>query len=230
MLEKFDEGIWIADGPDVTAIAGFHYPTRMAAIRLSGGDLVIWSPIPLSDALRTQVDALGPVGWIVAPNLMHHLSLPEWISAYPEATVCGAPGLAAKRKDIAFDLELSVGAPSPWGAEFDMAVIGGNRILTEAVFFHDASRTTLFTDLLQQLEPGRYSGWRRWVARLDLMTEPEPTVPRKFRMAFSDRGAARSAVRRILEWPTEKVIIAHGPPVRQGGQALLHRAFAWLAP
>jgi hypothetical protein len=32
-------------------------------------------------------------------------------------------------------------------------------------------------------------------------------------MAFVDRRAARSALRRILAWPSSKVIMAHGPPV-----------------
>lgn len=33
MLTKFGSGIWITDGPVVTAAVGFHYPTRMAVIR-----------------------------------------------------------------------------------------------------------------------------------------------------------------------------------------------------
>ena len=41
MLKQFGHEIWIADGPVVTAAAGFHYPTRMAIIRLSDGGLFI---------------------------------------------------------------------------------------------------------------------------------------------------------------------------------------------
>ena len=33
MLKPFGHEIWTADGPQI-AIAGFHYPTRMAVIRL----------------------------------------------------------------------------------------------------------------------------------------------------------------------------------------------------
>ena len=35
-------------------------------------------------------------------------------------------------------------------------------------------------------------------------------MPRKFRAAFVDRKAARVALRRILEWPCGKVLMAHG--------------------
>uniref|UniRef100_UPI0019544AF1 hypothetical protein n=1 Tax=Klebsiella pneumoniae TaxID=573 RepID=UPI0019544AF1 len=38
MLKQFGQDIWIADGADVV-VAGFHYPTRMAVIRLANGHL-----------------------------------------------------------------------------------------------------------------------------------------------------------------------------------------------
>jgi hypothetical protein len=47
-------------------------------------------------------------------------------------------------------------------------------------------------------------------------------------MAFVDRRAARSALRRILAWPSSKVIMAHGPPVGRDGRAFIARAFRWL--
>jgi hypothetical protein len=66
------------------------------------------------------------------------------------------------------------------------------------------------------------------IAKLDLMTEAEPAVPRKFRLAFVKRRAARQALRRILAWPSDRVLIAHGQPVTREGQAFLRQAFNWL--
>jgi hypothetical protein len=80
MLQQFAEEIWISDGP-TTATGGFLYPTRMVVIRLIGGELFIWSPISLSDELRAQVDALGEVRHLIAPNVLHHLLLGEWRSS-----------------------------------------------------------------------------------------------------------------------------------------------------
>ena len=104
----------------------------------------------------------------------------------------------------------------------------GNRITTEVVFFHRPSGAVLFTDLIQQFPPGWFRGWRALVARLDLMTQAEPAVPRKFRLAFNDRRAALAALARILDWPAEKVVMAHGAPVQQDGRAFIARAFGWL--
>jgi hypothetical protein len=227
MLKEFGREIWIADGPDV-AVVGFHYPTRMAVVRLRDGNLFIWSPIRLTDGLRSAVDAVGEVRHIVAPNSLHHLFLQEWKRAYPGARVYAPPGLRKRRADIVFDADLG-SEPSPdWVEEIDQVVMHGNLITTEVVFFHAGSATVLFTDLLQQLPASRIGGWRALVAKLDLMVGPEPSVPRKFRLAFTNRRAARDALVHILAWPAEKVLMAHGTPVEKDAPAFLRRAFGWL--
>ncbi len=229
-LQPFGQDIWIADGPTVVAAAGFRYPTRMAAIRLADGSLFIWSPVAPDDALRAEIDALGPVAHLVAPNSLHHVFIGDWKRAYPAARLWAAPGLAAKRGDLAFDGELGDEPPPDWAGEIDQAVVRGNAITTEVVFFHRASGTAIFTDLIQQFPDSWFSGWRAFVAKWDLMVTPEPTVPRKFRVAFTKRGPARAAVRRILAWPVEKLLMAHGAPVASDARSVLARAFAWLKP
>jgi hypothetical protein len=226
-MREFGRDIWIADGPEV-AVAGFHYPTRMAVIRLADGGLFVWSPIQLSDELRAVVDSLGRVAHIVAPNSLHHLFLAEWQRAYPGARLYAAPGLRKKRRDLAFDAELGDAPTADWVGEIDQVAMRGNLITTEIVFFHRASGTLLFTDLLQQIAADRLTGWRAVVARLDLMTEPEPSVPRKFRLAFVGRRKASAALERILGWPVDKVLMAHGTPVERDASAFLRRAFGWL--
>lgn len=227
-LEQFGSDIWIASGPSVKS-AGFTYPTRMVVIRLSDGGLFAWSPIALSAELRAAVDALGEVRFIVAPNALHHLFLTDWKSAYPRATLFAAPGSRARRKDIAFDEDLSDEPPSGWAGQIDQAIMHGNVITTEVVFFHRASGAVLFCDLLQNFPPGWFAGWRSLVARVDRMTGAEPQTPQKFRIAFTDRKAARSSLDKVMAWPADKVLMAHGDPVRENGKAFLRRAFRWLA-
>ncbi|MEP2830615.1 DUF4336 domain-containing protein [Parvibaculum sp.] len=229
MLQQFGDEIWIADGPGIEAIMGFRYPLRMAVMRLADGSLFVWSPIELTGALHAQLDALGPVRHIVAPNTLHHLYIPEWKSAWPEARLHAAPGLSEKRKDIAFDEILGDTPSTGWAGEIDQVVMK-NAIADEVVFFHVKSGTVLFTDLIQHFAKGWFKGWRALVAKLDLMTGPEPAVPRKFRLAFRDRLAARAALARILAWPAQNVVMAHGTPVTGEGRAFLGRAFRWLKP
>ena len=226
MLKNFGEEIWIADGATV-AVAGFSYPTRMAVIRLPGG-LFIWSPTKLTNSLQAEVNALGSVQHILAPNSLHHLFITEWASAYPAAKVYAPPGLRWKRKDIAFTADLGDEPNAAWANDIEQVAMRGNLITTEVVFFHKKSGTVLFTDLLQQLPPDLLTGWRATVAQLDLMVGNEPQVPRKFRFAFTNRRKARAALSRILSWPTQKVLMAHGTPVEEDGQAFLRRAFGWM--
>ncbi len=225
-MEAFAEDIWIASGPCVES-AGFTYPTRMAVIRLEDGALFVSSPVSLSADLRKALDALGPVRFVIAPNSLHHLALQQWRAAYPNALFYAAPSLRARRKDIAFDADLT-DAPAPWSDQIASVIVRGNAITTEVVFFHRKSGAALFTDLLQNFPPDWFKGWRALIARLDGMLAPAPRVPQKFRVAFTDRKSARQDIAAILAWPTKRVLMAHGDPVREDGAAFLQRAFSWL--
>lgn len=227
MLQPFGEEIWLAEGP-TTVVAGFRYPTRMAIIRLASGGLFVWSPIPLSEELRTAVDALGDVRYLIAPNSLHHLFLGEWRRAYPAARLYAAPGLRRRRKDLQFHGDLDDAPPDEWSEEIDQVLMRGNLITTEVVFFHRTSGTAIFTDLIQHFSPTWFPGWRGIVARLDLMAASEPQVPRKFRSAFINRRIARAALRRIRAWPAKRVLMAHARPIQNDGQAFIARAFRWL--
>lgn len=228
MLDGFGENIWIAEGPVVIGGAGFHYPTRMAVMRLDNDLLAVWSPVALSAELRIAVEALGRVAFILPPNSLHHSFLGEWQAAYPEAVMLAPPGLREKRADIRFDGDIGGALPEALGDSIDVVVFSGNAITEEAVFFHKRSGTILFADLIQHLPRGWYRGWRAIVARLDLMSGDEAAVPRKFRLAFRDKEAARAAVGLVLEWPVEAVLIAHGAPVQKDARGFLQRAFGWL--
>lgn len=227
-LRDFGPDIWIADGPCVSFFT-FPYPTRMAVIRLADGELFLWSPIAPTAELMAEVEALGEPKFLVSPNKLHHLFLGEWKAAYPQAKLFASPGLRRRRKDLIFDADL-IDAPDPaWAGDIDQVLFNGSAIMTEAVFFHRASRTAIFADLIENLPRGHFKGWRGVLARLDGIVEPNPGAPREWRASFLDRRAARAALAQILTWGVERVIIAHGAPVEQDGEAFVRRAFAWLS-
>ncbi len=226
LLHEFGPDILIADGPDVMFF-GFRYPTRMALIKLSGDRLFVWSPIALSAALKRDIDALGSVHFLISPNRLHHLFLAEWKSAYPKARLYASPGLRKKRKDLAFDADLGDRPGPEWADDIDQVAVRGS-MLTEIEFFHRASRTAIFADLIQNLPRDWFSGWRGIVARLDGICAPNPGAPREWRASFVNRRAARAALQLILAWPIDRVLIAHGEPAIADGAAFVRQAFAWL--
>jgi hypothetical protein len=229
-LQEFGPDIWVGEGP-VVPFLGFAYPTRMAIVRLSDGGLFAWSPIAFSAELKQAVDDLGPVRFLISPNKLHHLFLGAWKQAYPQAGLYASPGLRDKRKDLAFDADLG-DAPDPaWAGDIDQVVVHGSRFLTEVVFFHRASRTAIFTDLIENFPPDWFTGWRGVIARLDGIVAPHPGAPRELRASsLFRRRQARAALERILAWPIVRVLIAHGDPVMSDGAAFVRKAFGWLLP
>lgn len=229
MLQPFGPDLWLCDGPTVTGAAGFQFPTRMIVIKLPDeGGLWVWSPVAVSDAVRAEINLIGSVRYLIAPNSLHYTFLAEWAALYPEAHVYAAPGLSEKVAGTALHSRLSDKPETHWLGALDQVLVPGNRITTEVVFFHRASSTTIITDWVQQIPQDWYKGWRALIARLDLMSAPEPSVPRKFRLATTDRKAARKAIQRILSWDTKRLVFAHGPPQSAGGLEKLETAFRWL--
>lgn len=227
LLQNIGMEIWSAEGP-VVSFFGFAYPTRMAVVRLQDGTLFVWSPIPLADALRAEVDALGAVAHLVSPNKLHHFWLGDWQTTYPEARLYASPGLRRKRRDLTFDAELG-NVPEPaWAADLDQVRFAGSFVLTEIVFLHFASRTALFADLLQHFPPGWFKGWRGLVARWDGIVHPDYGAPREWRASFWQRQPARQALQRILDFAPDKVIIAHGDMAHENGTAFIRTGFRWL--
>lgn len=227
-LTAFGPDIWIADGPIVPFFA-MPYPTRMALVRLRDGGLFVWSPIALAAELQAEVEALGEPKFLVSPNKLHHLFLAEWKAAYPQAMAFASPGLRRRRSKLTFDADLSDTADPGWAADIDQVLFNGSFAMTEAVFYHRVSRTAIFADLIQSLPRDLLQGWRRVLARLGGILEPNTGTPGDWRTSFLGRKAARAALARILAWDIERVIIAHGAPVQRDGEAFVRRAFAWLA-
>ena len=105
VLNPAGEELWTVEGP-VVSFYSFPYPTRMAVARLASRQLWLWSPIALTSELAEELEKLGEVRYLVAPNKLHHLFLTEWAERYPGARMYAAPGLAKKREDLTFSAEL----------------------------------------------------------------------------------------------------------------------------
>ncbi len=143
--------------------------------------------------------------------------------------VHAAPGLRKKRRDIAFDADLGNTPSAEWTGEIDQVLMQGNLITTEAVFFHARSGTVPLRTCSSSFPPPRspvgVPSWRSSTS----WSAPSAAVPRKFRVAFIGRRAARHSLERIFAWPAETVLMAHGTPVEKNARAFLRRAFGWLA-
>lgn len=230
-LEAIGDTIWLAEG-EIVNFYGFPYPTRAVIIRLDGGRLWVWSPVALTPELRAEVDALGTVAHLVSPNKLHHLYLQGWKAAYPDAALWGPQSTIDKRKDLAFREALGDEPPAEWGGEIDQTWFRGSPFMDEVVFFHKASSTAILADLSENFSEHflreHWRWWQRPLAKLDGITEGQGRAPLEWRLSFLHRKRARAALRKMLAWAPQQVIMAHGVWQRENGLAYLERAFAWL--
>lgn len=222
-LRALDEDLWVAERPQT--FYGLPVGARMTAIRLSGGRLLLHSPVALDAALRAELDALGEVRYAVAPNRVHHLHAGEVAAVYPEARLWVAPGLERKRPDLVFEAVLGDEAPAEWRDEVGQVFFRGRPYENEVVFFHRASRTLLLCDLAFNFGP------RTALPTRILMTLLRSTGfgPSKLDpLLIRDREAARESLERILAWDFDRVVVAHGEVLESGGRDALRDGYAWL--
>ena len=215
--------VWVADAPN--RFYGLEFGSRMTVVRLTDGSLFLHSPIAIDRTIKADIDALGPVRHIIAPNLYHHLHAKAATELYPSAQLHLAPGLDKKRPDLRADAVLGGGRESSWPGEIEAIPIDGYR-LNETVFVHRPSQTLLCSDLLENFKTSD-----DWFTRAFLKlngVHGKPGVSRALRTAFRDKRAARKSIDVILEHPFDRIALAHGDPITHDGRETLRAGYTWL--
>lgn len=227
MLVSFGPDLYYADGAAVPFF-GFPYPTRMAVVRLGTGEVWVWSPINLTAELAAAVAAIGPVAYIVSPNKLHHLFLAEWRNYWPGARLYAPPGLARKKQQLHFDGELGEQPEREWASDIDQTVFRGSLAMEEVVFFHRASGTALFGDLIQRFPAAMATGWKGLLMRLDGLVGEQGSTPREWRLSFLRRKAARAARQKVLGWRPQRLVVAHGECATRDATQIIGGALRWI--
>src|SRR3954454_17595484 len=113
-LSRATDDIWIVDDAPISA-AGLKLPVRMTVIRLSNGDLVLHSPVRYSEALRHELERLGPIKYLLAPNVAHWMFLPAWQSQLPQASTFAVRGLSARKqvREAGLRIDRELGGTTP---------------------------------------------------------------------------------------------------------------------
>jgi hypothetical protein len=230
VLKPVADGLWIVDSGPHT-VFGLPLPVRMTVLRLRGGDLWLHSPTRFTPALLAELQALGRVRHLVAPDIAHWSYLSEWQRACPGTLTWAAPGLReraqVKKAGVRLDRDLDDEAPPEWAGELEQVVVRGVGF-SEVDFFHAASRILVMTDLVQNLEPDKMPMAMRVFARCTGVSSPGGT-PLYLRLALrARRSQAGKAARRLVDWAPERVVFSHGRWFAENGTTELRRALGWL--
>lgn len=201
---------------------GFRVQTRMAAVSLPGSRLLLYSPVPLTAELRSELEELGEVAFLVSPNKIHNQTLAEYRVAFPGAKLFLPPGLPERRPALAFDRVLSEEPVAAWSPDLEHVLTRGNAFFSEALFFHAASRTLLVGDFIERIGPGVASRLALVAARA-FGVRPHPMASPEFRYYTNDTEAFQDSMAEVLRWPIERVFLCHGELVQENGRELVAR-------
>jgi hypothetical protein len=223
-LEAVAPDVWVARRPLPIAVGDVG--ARMTVLRLADGTLMLHSPVKLDAGLQRALALIGSVRWVIGPSKVHHLFLGESVAAFPEAVLCGAPGLKEKRRDLPFRHVLTESTPPGWPAEIRLQLVAGAPLMNEVALLHAPSRTLVLTDLVFNVAPGAPNRARlfHWLVGATGRFGPHRII----RFGIRDRAAARRSIDAILAWDFDRIILSHGEIVPAGGRALLEGAFAYL--
>lgn len=224
MLRAIADNIWEVNG-QVKVMPAMYLPCRMTVVRLEDGRLWLHSPVTLDDETCSDIERFGEVAYLVAPNTWHHLFLEDAQRRFPDALTWGAPGLPDKRGDLRFDGVFGREYEG-WGEEIERLSIEGEADISESVFFHWPSHTLICTDLLFNLH--EFEGWLTpWFCRV-VGTHKRFAHSKLWKTKYEDIDVFARSVRKMCEWPIERVVMAHGEIVDSRCQERLEEAFEWL--
>lgn len=214
--------VWHAQQP--LKFGPISLTTRMTVVRLRDGSLWVHSPISPTHELIDELQKVGVVRYVVAPNKSHHLFFLAFLKAYPSAEGFIAAGLALKRPELGRFPQVS--SDAPWSSEIQGFFTEGLPILNETAWFHVDTGTLILTDLLFCFaETNR--GITALVAKL-LGVRGKLGMSRTMKWATKDKQALARSVFPLLSLPVQRVIVAHDQIVDEQPLAKLKQAFAWL--
>jgi Domain of unknown function (DUF4336) len=221
MLRKIDADVWVADAP--FKYLGLSVGTRMTVVRLSNGELAVISPIQVDNATSQQLNNLGTVSHIIAPNLYHYLFASDFKNLYPKAIFWATSGLEVKKPELPIDRIIDSNTDSFLNDlqcvlfdGFKTLGLKGLDVVNELVFFHPKSRTLILTDTAFHFDDS-FPLITQFAARLlGGYKSLSPSLLEK--VATTEKAKVKLAVQKILDWDFERVIMAHGSIIESQGK------------
>jgi hypothetical protein len=221
-MKQQADNLWVV-AADFTLL-GAELGNHMTVVRLADGRLWLHSPVRYSEELARKLASLGEVGYLVTPCRFHGLFINDWLAAYPGAEFYAVDGV--REKAASAPILLQDQQLQHWQPELECLLVAGIPALNECVFFHAASRTLILTDLCFNV--GTQLGlWSRIFFRLNGCYRSF-TPSRLLKSAIKDKAALRASIDTMLQWDFDRIILAHGEVVPNGGKPLLKKAFAFL--
>ncbi len=226
-LHEITQGVWAAE--TVLKISpGFRLPARMTVVEAAPGELLLYSPIKMDEALASEVEGLGDVRWIVAPNDFHHMFVGPALERFPQARAYGAPRALKQQSHVDWAGALDERIDDLPESAVPFFIDGMTRV-NETVFWLPDAKTLVCSDLV--LNVRNPEPWpARMVLNFLLDHRDRPSQGKEYRWLFvPDKRAFRETMVDLLERPFDTLVMAHGE-VSHDGNSALRTAVQWALP
>ena len=226
LTEYIKDQIWLLEYP--VRFAGMNLFARTTIIKLNNGELIIHDPCKIDDAIKSEIDSLGKVSYIIAPGSYHHLYVTDFQKEYPDAETFLCPGLEQKRPDIEFDWILGNKPDPRWEGVLEQVVIHGTRYIWEVAFFHRPSNTLILVDLLENIGDDyqhKASLLLRFWWKVIFRMWNNPKAAPEYQIGWGNKKTVKNGLDKILDWDAERIILAHGENVEVNVNNILRTAW-----
>jgi hypothetical protein len=205
-LTEIDDHILTVVG-DIRMAVG-TLPRRMTIVRLSDGNLVIFSAIALREEEMRRVEDFGTPAFLLVPNEIHRMDAKIWKDRYPNMRVLAPEGARSKVEEI-------VAVDSTTGNFGDANVVFG---AVPGTLEHEAAlqisgphgTTLVLNDLIGNIRDA--TGLSGWFLRMMKFAGDEPHIPSPVRWKLvSSKAQLRE---QLLEWAAipglKRILVSHG--------------------
>jgi len=233
-LRTIGPEIWVAEQP--ANVFGIEYGIRMTVLRLANDRLAIISPIALNKGIFSEVEALGKVAYLIAPNSFHHLHIKPWTERYPEAALLIVPHLVKKRPDLVQSIILNHDClPQPKDDATPLAAflnevsaiyIACGRMYEEVIFLHKKSETVILTDLCFNIHRPQKLLAKMALKLYGIYKKFGPS--KAVALFIRNKSEIKAAITQLNGWKYQRVVVAHGDIVEHCGQTFVQDALATL--
>jgi hypothetical protein len=222
-------------------------------VKLTSGNLAVFSPVALTEETKTKVAEVGGnVGYIVALDIEHHIFISEWAKQYPGAKIIGPEGLPEKRAKQLKDPKINddkfavvftkegkrdIKISEEFDADFDYEYVDGHAN-KELVFNYRPEKTLIEADLLFNLpakeqyskvpESQRPSGFLNKLFHGLQHTHGDATWGKRLNWyGPKDRNSLNDSVKVIEKWDFTTLIPCHGDVLEGNGKEIFKKMFQW---
>lgn len=213
---------------------------------MQNGSLAVFSPVALTDEVKSKLASLGEVKYITALDIEHHIFLGPWHAAYPNAKVMGPEGLPEKRQsqkneDVPFAHVFATSKPTTsidpaFDSEFDYEFVSAHPN-KEIAFHHKPTRTLIQADLMFNYPAHEQFSKSGVSATSGILTKLFGSLAKVHGngqkraiwhvLSRGDRPGYARSVAKIDTWDFERIIPCHGDVIESGGKGIFRHIFQW---